>query len=260
MNSDPTLTAQSERIQLDISGEALPADVYRPTQRGRHPAVVVATGGLGRGDLNAYRWAGEGFAARGFIALVVGFRSASPYSDIDDLRLAVEWLQGDGEADGSRLSILGHSRGGLAALRAAAEVKGLVAVISIAAPFDLSGYVKVIAGFAPGTAAGMAQFMGGEPDQIPEKYESVSALNLADRIQIPVLLMHGTADMRVPPEHSLRVESALRKAKNDRVTVEMIPGMGHFLELGTLGYQFEAVVGKAAQWLTLSGNAAVAPN
>ena len=55
--------------------------------------------------------------------------------------------------------------------------------------------------------------------------------------------------MRVPIEHSVWLERALREAGNERVRLELIPGMGHFLELTTLGYQFERVCKLATNWL-----------
>jgi hypothetical protein len=45
------------------------------------------------------------------------------------------------------------------------------------------------------------------------------------------------------------MERALRAAGNGRVRVEVVPGMGHFMELATLGRQFDRVVGLATTWL-----------
>jgi hypothetical protein len=55
--------------------------------------------------------------------------------------------------------------------------------------------------------------------------------------------------MRIPLDHSVRLEAALREGKNDSVRLELIDGMGHYLELATLGYQFDRVMALATEWL-----------
>jgi dipeptidyl aminopeptidase/acylaminoacyl peptidase len=240
---------EAEDLELRDGDVSLPAVLYRPDGAGPSPAVVVAPGGLARGDVAAYAWAGERLAAAGFVALILTYRDASPYGDVDDVGLALERLEHEAGVDGGRIVAFGHSRGGLAVLRAAAFDARIKAVISIASPADLAEYVRALTSFAPGAREGIVQFMGGAPDDVPEHYESVRALRLAGRIRQPVLLIHGSADMRVPPEHSVALQQALAAAGNKQVNLEVVPGMGHFLELGTLGYQFDRVASLAADWL-----------
>jgi dienelactone hydrolase len=190
-------------VLLGDGGAELPAAVYRPREAGLRPGVIVAPGGLARGSLEGYAWAGERLAADGFTALVVTYRAASPDGDVDDLALALDRLQGDADVDQERLAILGHSRGGMAALRAAVVDARVRAVVSIAAPVDIAQYVRSVADFAPSARDGVVQFMGGTPEEVPERYERVRAVSLAERIRQPVLLVHGAADMRVPPSSRL---------------------------------------------------------
>ena len=236
-------------VELRRGEIALAAAIYRPDAEGRSPAVIVAPGGLARGDLEAYRWAGERLAASGYLALVITYRAPAPYDDANDIALAIDWLDHDERVDSGRLAVLGHSRGGLAALLAAASDARLKAIVSIAAPVDIEEYVRSLAAFAPAARVGIVQFMGGEPDQLRERYASVRALSLAGHVRQPVLLIQGAADMRVPLENSQRLEAALRESGNDRVRLELIPGMGHFLELGTVGYQFDRVTQLVTSWL-----------
>lgn len=56
-------------------------------------------------------------------------------------------------------------------------------------------------------------------------YEN-SPVNFADKIQAPVLLIHGDSDTRVPTEQSLKMQEALRKAKRP-VELVLVPGAGH---------------------------------
>jgi pimeloyl-ACP methyl ester carboxylesterase len=50
----------------------------------------------------------------------------------------------------------------------------------------------------------------------------------AARLQIPVLLIHGTADTATPPAHSQRVLAALRGPKS----LILVDGAGHNQSLG----------------------------
>ena len=106
-------------IELRYEGGTLPAAVYWPAGKGPHPAVVIAPGGLEKGDVDAYRWAAERLADAGYAALIATYRAASPYGDADDLSLAIAWLVTKPSVDGGRIATWGHSRGGLGALMCA---------------------------------------------------------------------------------------------------------------------------------------------
>jgi dipeptidyl aminopeptidase/acylaminoacyl peptidase len=239
-----------EAVSLDRSGTQLAAAVYRPRQGGLRPAVLVAPGGLARGDVGAYSWAGERFAAAGYVTMVTTYSAPSPLSDAGDLAAAIDWLLRDPDVDAARLGVFGHSRGGLAALSLAAADARVAAVVAVATPADLAGYIRSVSAFAPAAGAAIAGFMGGMPEDIPAVYEALAARNLAARIHQPVLLMHGAADMRVPVEYAKGLKMALREAGCQDVTLEVLPGVGHFLELATLGYQFDRVIELATAWLT----------
>ncbi len=238
-----------ETIQLTYEGGSLPAAIYRP-QRGVSPGIVVATGGLERGDIEGYRWAGERLAAAGYTALLATYRAASPYNDPADLSLAVDWLENDPRVDGSKLAVWGHSRGGLAALFAAARDPRLRAVISIAAPADPADYLRRLGQYFPAAHDSIARFLGDDEKGSAVRYESVRALSLAGVLTRPVLLLHGTADMRVPIDQSVQLEQALREAGNRDVRLEMLPGVGHFFELTMTGYQFDRVMELTTAWLS----------
>ena len=104
-----------EELTLSSVGGQLPAAVFWPVGAGPHPAVVVATGGLETGSVDAYRWAGERLATGGYAALVATYRAPSPSSDADDLSVAINWLASSPRIDPQRLAIWGHSRLGRSA-------------------------------------------------------------------------------------------------------------------------------------------------
>jgi len=238
-----------EELTLSTEGGQLPAAVFWPVGTGPHPAVVVATGGLETGSVDAYRWAGERLAAGGYAALVMTYRAPSPYSDADDLSAAIDWLTSSSRIDAQRLATWGHSRGGIGALFAAEHDARVRAATSICAPSDLPDYMARLGAYFPAARDGIAKFLGGMPAVVPARYASVHLLGLKGRLTKPVLLIHGTADMRVPVDQTTKLAAALKEGGNENVRVELMPGVGHFLELGTLGYQFDKVMEVTVSWL-----------
>ena len=147
-----------------------------------------------------------------------------------------------------RCGIFGHSRGGLTALRAAAHDSRIRSVVSFAAPTDIPQYIGSVASYAPSRYHQAVEWMGGTPEEQPERYEMLRGLSYADRVRQPVLLIQGTLDMITPMDHALWMERALRDAGNQQVQVELIDRMGHFCELTSQGYQFDQVAGLAIKW------------
>jgi dipeptidyl aminopeptidase/acylaminoacyl peptidase len=55
------------------------------------------------------------------------------------------------------------------------------------------------------------EFIGGSPYDDPAPYLERSPVFLADRIRVPVLLVHGAEDIRVTPAQSREMYTALRE-------------------------------------------------
>jgi dipeptidyl aminopeptidase/acylaminoacyl peptidase len=237
-------------IEIEGEGAARPAALYMPKSDIPVGGLLFAPGGLAQGEVEAYAWAGEFLAQHGWACLILTYGAANPYGDAADVIAAMHRLELIPGINPERIGVIGHLRGGLGALAAAAEEPQLRAVISIAAPADLATYLQGLAVFFPAARGAIVQFMTGEPDTIPNLYQSVSPLALAARIRQPILLLHGTADMRVPIHHSQQLEAALCDSGNPDVRLDVIPGMGHYFELGTMGYQFDRVMDLVVDWLT----------
>lgn len=60
----------------------------------------------------------------------------------------------------------------------------------------------------------------GHPEAYPERYEANSLLREAPRLTRPLLLVHGLADPKVPPAHTLRLSGRPHEAL-------LPPGAGH---------------------------------
>jgi dipeptidyl aminopeptidase/acylaminoacyl peptidase len=70
------------------------------------------------------------------------------------------------------------------------------------------------------------ELLGGTPDEVPERYAYGSPSALLP-LEVPILLIHGDADDRVPISHSRDFAEALHEA-GDIVELAEFPGMGHF--------------------------------
>ena len=82
--------------------------------------------------------------------------------------------------------------------------------------------------------------MGGGPDQVPDRYEQadpMAAVPLAAR----VVLIHGTADDRVPWQQSDRYAAAATAA-GGAVRCVLLPGTGHFEVIDPLSAAWPAVL------------------
>ena len=62
------------------------------------------------------------------------------------------------------------------------------------------------------------------------KLKEVSPVNLADKIKVPVLLVQGEDDSRVPLKHGQKMRDAMKKAGTDYIYIQQ-ENSDHFLTL-----------------------------
>lgn len=238
----------TERLELHDGAIRLPAQVSRPDTPGVHPAVIVAPGGMEQGVIPAYDWIARRLTDAGYITLTITYRAKQALDDPHDVVIGLDWLERQPDVALERCGIFGHSSGGLTALRTAAHDPRIRSVVSFAAPTDIPQYVRSVASYAPSRHRQVIKWMGGTPEELPERYVMMRGLSYADRIRQPVLLIHGTLDMNTPVEQAVWMERTLRETGNQQVHVELIDRMGHFCELTFEGYQFDRVAGHAIKW------------
>jgi len=201
------------------------------------PLIMLPHGGPIARDSEEWDWWCQFLAERGYAVIQPNYRGSSGYGTAfvklgegewglkmqDDLIDDIDALAKQGIADPKRVCIAGASYGGYAALRAA-ERDGAHyrCAISYAGVSDLAGIKRYDAQFLNGKTAGR-YWTKRTPD-----LRSVSPRFGADQVTIPVLLMHGKADKRVPVKQSRQMADALKSAGKPFQYVEQPLADHHF--------------------------------
>jgi dipeptidyl aminopeptidase/acylaminoacyl peptidase len=218
-----------ERVAITArDGLRVEGTLWRPAgatgKRGgkRVPAVIYPHGGPTWQSFRSFQpfkllLANEGFAFfdvdfRGSTGYGRAFRHANHgewgHGDVGDLIDAARWVKDQPWSDG-RLAIYGGSYGGYMVLSALVEEPSLWA-----AGVDLYGDSEIAESFRHGDRPGRLdlQKMMGVPDD-PERsdaYRRGSPVYRAERIEAPLLILHGRKDMRVVPLMTERMVEALK--------------------------------------------------
>jgi dipeptidyl aminopeptidase/acylaminoacyl peptidase len=187
------------------------------------PAVVLPHGGPHARDSWGYDSLVQVLASRGYAVLQLNFRGSTGYGSAwfdagwqnwgtvmhDDITAGARWLISEGIADPKRLCIVGWSYGGFAALVGAMKEPDLYrCAVSIAGVTDIADLQWDWFGFYGGRA-GWQAITGTDR----EKMNASSPRRNAERIKIPVLLVHGKLDNIVPPDHSTHMAKALARVQ-----------------------------------------------
>lgn len=102
--------------------------------------------------------------------------------------------------------VYGFSRGGLMALWTAVLREDIASVVSWAGVSDAAAtYLERV-----DMRRGLRRVIGGTPKKVPERYNDRTPLFEIEKIQAPVLIIHGTSDQHVNIEHAYQLEYSLQ--------------------------------------------------
>jgi len=203
-------------------------DVYRPRDEAPDAAVVLFFYGNGwREAAKAdFEFVASALTRAGMIVLIPDYRVypevAFP-AFVEDGALAVAWAAEhiDGVADGARpLFLMGHSAGAQIAALLALDERYLDALEGPAPP--VAGFIGLSGpyDFLPLESGYLEQVFPEDTRPLSQPIEFVT--ERAPR----TLLIHGTSDRRVLPEHSERLAQRLADA-GVPVTLKFYDGSGH---------------------------------
>jgi dipeptidyl aminopeptidase/acylaminoacyl peptidase len=188
------------------------------------PMVLFIHGGPTSRDVWGFDRDAQFLASRGYAVLQVNFRGSTGYGGdftkrgdkhwgttmIDDMTDAVDWAIRQGIADKNRICTYGASYGGYGALQSVARnpekyqcAIGYVGVYSLPLMFK-DGDIK-------DSSFGVGQLRRQLPNTLAEQQAQSPAYNI-DKIKIPVMLVHGAEDKRVPISHYELLKGRLTEA------------------------------------------------
>ena len=201
------------------------------------PTIIFPHGGPISHDAGGFDVWTQYFANKGFAVLQMNFRGSSGYGfnfmaqgldnwggtmqlDVED---GTQWLIDQGISDPNRICIVGASYGGYAALmEAAADNQLYQCAVSFAGVTDLPDLLSSERGFISYQVA--KKMIGDDRAELKRR----SPTQLAEQINIPVLLVHGDKDRVVDAKHSRKMARALKRANKPHSYLELENGT-HYL-------------------------------
>ena len=212
-----------------FDGRTIPGFLLRPrgASKGPRPTVVQVHGGPEGQARPLWNPLTVALVGAGFNVLQPNVRGSSGYGraymSLDDVRLrmdsvrdldaAAAWLAESGVAPAARIGVIGGSYGGfmtLAAITFCADRKWAAAVDIV----GIASFTTFFARTAPWRRPLRAAEYG-DPEKDADFLESISPLNFIDRIQAPLMVIHGANDPRVPVEEAEQIVSNLRARGRD---------------------------------------------
>jgi acetyl esterase/lipase len=256
----PPATADDVVVEKNIVyGKAgdleLKLDLVRAAQGHRpSPAIVfIHGGGWYQGNRQGYLADCREAARRGYVALTISYRlmqfdnskkettTAAPIfpAQIHDAKTAIRWLRANAlkyNVDENRIGVTGGSAGGHLALLVGltgveAKLEGrhghpdassrVQAVVNVYGPTEMASL------HATSSVSWIFRlFLGGTPQQVPDRYQEASPTTYASAEDPPVLTIHGDRDRLVPLQQAHLLDQKL-KAAGAPHTLLVLPGQGH---------------------------------
>ena len=228
-------------------GLKIPAFLTVPNGKPPFPLIVLPHGGPFVQETVVYdEWA-QMLANNGYLVLQPQYRGSQGYGEEfykiafneggqggykmqDDKDDGALYLVEEGLADPDRMAMFGWSYGGYAALVAASRTPQI--------------YQCVIAGAAVSDPIMQVNYyrfeIEGWPaiEQIRMWDDSVSPLDEAEKVNVPMLLIHGDVDQRVPPDHAKKYRKLLNKYNKNYKYLEL-EGADHFSSTLFYNHQIE---------------------
>ncbi|MEI6419298.1 MAG: S9 family peptidase [Sphingomonadales bacterium] len=232
------------------AGDGMDIPAYLTLPRGRPakalPLIVLPHGGPAARDTPGFDWWAQVLASRGYAVLQPQFRGSSGFGEAhlaagygqwgrkmqSDLADGVKHLAAAGTIDPKRVCIVGASYGGYAAMAGVTIDQGVYRCASaVAGVADLrrmlATEVEDMGGSQNATLRFWQRFMGAKTRN-DVAIDAWSPARLADKVTVPLQLIHGKDDTVVRLEQSRLMADAM-KAASKPVDFTILPGEDHWL-------------------------------
>ncbi|MEE4218637.1 MAG: prolyl oligopeptidase family serine peptidase [Xanthomonadales bacterium] len=204
--------------------DSIPAWVYKPAGEGPHPVIIVIHGGpeaqarpafsstyqmwlqkLGAAIVRPNVRGSDGYG-KNYMSLDNGFKREDSVKDIGAL---LDWIATQPDLDENRVAVYGGSYGGYMVLASAVHysdrLKAAVDVVGI------SNFVTFLENTQSYRRDLRRVEYGDERDPAMRKHlEAISPLNHVEKIDVPMFVVQGQNDPRVPVTEAEQIVQALR--------------------------------------------------
>ena len=262
MMSLPDFPLNPDRVVIESpfnlrneSGDTIAGDLRYAEGGTGLPLLILCHGFTAHKDWGPFPYFGRRFAGLGFASAVFNFshNGMGPGSkrfnelekfsrntigkELEDIRALLRGAEeggfGEGRIDPSRIGIIGHSRGGGVAILSASRepcISGVAAWSTVATfhrytPHQRESWERE--GFLPVTVRGLRTRLRLGVDVLRdlEANREIYDIHRAVRaLKVPLLLVHGAADVSVRPAEP---ESLYAVADRSKTEIVMLEGTGH---------------------------------
>jgi dipeptidyl aminopeptidase/acylaminoacyl peptidase len=202
-------------------GLKIPAAVFRPPDNAKAPAVVFVHGGPNSEFIESYYPLPQVLAQEGYVVLMPNYRGSTGYgrafrnanvgewgnADAMDVIDGARWLRTQAFVDPNRIAIVGPSYGGYLTLCALTLAPDL-----FCAGVDMYGDSEINDAYHLEDREARMDLMRhmGTPEENATGYRRGSPLYRVEKIQAPLLILHGKQDSMVVPLMSEKIIAALK--------------------------------------------------
>ena len=145
-------------------------------------------------------------------------------ADVEDVLAAIRLTAARPEVDPRAIYLYGESRGGMMTLQALRDGAAVRAAATVGAFTDLDSLFRS----DERTAAMAPRIWPDYESRAKEIADRRSAVRWAERIRVPVLILHGGSDSQVPHRQSEQLDAALTRFEKPHQLL-VVPGGSHTL-------------------------------
>lgn len=228
-------------------GKKIPAKIYlpaghNPNAKTRYPMVIFVHGAgylqnIINGWNNYYRefMFNDLLTRNGYVVLDIDYRGSAGYGrdwrtdvydflggkDFEDHLDSIDYMVKNYGVDQKRIGAYGGSYGGfMAAMLATRAPERIAAAAALRPVMDWKNYYATNPQYT-------AQRLGF-PDKNPEAYRRSSPISYADKLERPLLILHGMSDDNVHVQDSVQMmEKLIRLGKTQYFDVMLYPSENH---------------------------------
>jgi dipeptidyl aminopeptidase/acylaminoacyl peptidase len=200
-----------------IDGMKIYGNLYRPKGNGPFPAIVRLHGGLhGQAQPRQHDY----FVDHDYVVLDVDYRGSDGHGkdyrnkltmaekELDDVIAGAKYLQALPYVQKDKLAVMGDDRGAYITYAVIARQNPFKAAVAISGYSDLTKQYEYEAEIAPNFMV-IQKLMKGSPYTIEDRFKDLSPVNFANKVNVPVLILHGNNDRLVLPDHAWKMSEAL---------------------------------------------------